>query len=95
MIITVYVQIISFWIILILCCRLLAGYNSLTDPHLVGYFANNRLQRQLRKAGLVCSEAVFHHLQIETVVFLDKTIILVPIMHMWKLITTIPNCYIM
>ncbi|XP_076438005.1 uncharacterized protein LOC143277146 isoform X2 [Babylonia areolata] len=31
----------------------LATYNSLTDGHLAGYFANSRMRRHLQKAGLV------------------------------------------
>jgi len=48
----------------IVCCRPLANYNSLRDPHLAGYFANSRLRRQLRKAGLVSTVAAFFCLKI-------------------------------
>ena len=34
-------------------CRPLAGYNSLLDPHLAGYFSNTRMRRHLHKSGLV------------------------------------------
>lgn len=34
-------------------CRPLAGYNSLTDQHLAGYFNNTRMRKHLVKSGLV------------------------------------------
>ena len=38
---------------LVFLLRPLAGYNSLTDPHLAAYFTNRRIRRHLRKSGLV------------------------------------------
>nr|XP_023405414.1 LOW QUALITY PROTEIN: glutamate-rich protein 3 [Loxodonta africana] len=34
-------------------CKLLAGYNSLTDKHLAGYFNNTRIRRHLLRSGLI------------------------------------------
>ena len=52
------------WITLLFCAivtlrfnfflRPLAGYNSLQDKHLAGYFGNTKMKKHLVKSGLVC-----------------------------------------